>query len=288
MIFSSCCLPILLTVKLVVAARRPPRTCSWDWALLLATELGSSVDNVSSYCVVVLKMRCNSYICKSVDTKWCFDARCDMASFYVTQLEQRTGPGGRTGAALAAQLLQGVDSYVEVDVFAATALIHQLLLIKGLKQRKRWKSPTRLSAGRVSYRLEGNVLRWTEFDTFIDKSVEVALADVGGNFGSKLGGYDGALHWTTLQRSTIARLTFENKRIMVRNVNLEACRYLHGGRVCHSLLHDSGWGLGYDASSGLGLDRHKALAGGWPPTGTWFHNEGTHATLNLKLMGSWY
>lgn len=49
---------------------------------------------------------------------------------------------------------------------------------------------------------------------------------------------------------------------MVRNVNAEACRYPHGGRVCHSLLRDSGCGLGYDASSGLGLDRHKALAGG--------------------------
>lgn len=59
-----------------------------------------------------------------------------MVSFCVTQLERRTRPGGRTGVALAAQLLQGVDSYVEVDVFTATALIHQLLLIKGLKQRK--------------------------------------------------------------------------------------------------------------------------------------------------------
>lgn len=87
-------------------------------------------------CVLVRNMRCNSYICRSVDTKWCFDARCDMAWFYVTRLERRTGPGGGTGVALAAQLLQGVDSYVEVDVFAATALIHQLLLIKGLRQRK--------------------------------------------------------------------------------------------------------------------------------------------------------
>lgn len=59
-----------------------------------------------------------------------------MVLFYVTHLERRTRPGGRTGVALAAQLLQGVDSYVEVDVFAAAALIHQLLLIKGLKQRK--------------------------------------------------------------------------------------------------------------------------------------------------------
>lgn len=48
----------------------------------------------------------------------------------------RTARGWGTGAALAAELLQGVDSYVEVDVFAATAITHQLLLIKGLTERK--------------------------------------------------------------------------------------------------------------------------------------------------------
>lgn len=47
-----------------------------------------------------------------------------------------TARGWRTGAALAAELLQGVDSYVEVDVFTATAIVHQLLLIKGLTERK--------------------------------------------------------------------------------------------------------------------------------------------------------
>lgn len=47
----------------------------------------------------------------------------------------RTARGWRTGAALAAELLQGVDSYVEVDVFTATAIIHQLLLIEGLTER---------------------------------------------------------------------------------------------------------------------------------------------------------
>lgn len=54
----------------------------------------------------------------------------------------------------------------------------------------------------------------------------------------------------------------------------------------HSLLHDSGGGLGYDASGGLGFDRLMALAGGGPSTGTWFHNEGTHATLHSGLMGN--
>lgn len=48
---------------------------------------------------------------------------------------------------------------------------------------------------------------------------------------------------------------------MVGNVNFVAHGYLHGGCVCHSLLHDSGCGLGYDASHGLGLDRQVALAG---------------------------
>lgn len=42
MSFSSCCLPVLFTVKLVVAARRPPRTSSWDCGFLLATDPGSS------------------------------------------------------------------------------------------------------------------------------------------------------------------------------------------------------------------------------------------------------
>lgn len=45
-----------------------------------------------------------------------------------------TGDRWRTGAALAAQLLQGVDSYVEVDVLTAAALIHQPLLVQSLKQ----------------------------------------------------------------------------------------------------------------------------------------------------------
>lgn len=41
----------------------------------------------------------------------------------------------RTRAALPPKLLQRVDSDVEVDVFTAAALVHQLLLIEGLKQQ---------------------------------------------------------------------------------------------------------------------------------------------------------
>lgn len=40
----------------------------------------------------------------------------------------------RGGAASASELLQRVDGYVEVDVLAAAALVHQLLLVESLKQ----------------------------------------------------------------------------------------------------------------------------------------------------------
>lgn len=46
---------------------------------------------------------------------------------------RHTGGGRRRGAALASELLQSVDGHVEVDVLAATALVHQLLLLEGLK-----------------------------------------------------------------------------------------------------------------------------------------------------------
>lgn len=39
-------------------------------------------------------------------------------------LKGHTGDRRWAGAALAAEFLQGVDSYVEVDVFTATALVH--------------------------------------------------------------------------------------------------------------------------------------------------------------------
>lgn len=46
---------------------------------------------------------------------------------------RHTGGGRRRGAALASELLQRVDGHVEVDVLAATPLVHQLLLLEGLK-----------------------------------------------------------------------------------------------------------------------------------------------------------
>lgn len=45
-----------------------------------------------------------------------------------------------------------------------------------------------------SCHLEGAVLRWAKLDAFIDESVEVTLADVGGNFGPELGGDDRTPH----------------------------------------------------------------------------------------------
>ena len=56
----------------------------------------------------------------------------------VLWLRWHTADRGGTGGALAAELLQRVDSYVEVDVLTVAAIIHQLLLVKSLKQK--WNS----------------------------------------------------------------------------------------------------------------------------------------------------
>lgn len=79
------------------------------------------------------------------------------------------------------------------------------------------------------------------------------------------------------QRQVKCQMTFPDQRVTVRNAKAVDRGYLHGGRVCHSLLHHSGRGLGYDASGGLGFDRQVALALALagPPTGTCFHNENT-------------
>lgn len=55
------------------------------------------------------------------------------------------------------------------------------------------------SAGR-SYQLKGVFLRGAKLDTLVDEGFEVALADVGGNFGPELGGDDGPLQEAALQR----------------------------------------------------------------------------------------
>lgn len=214
-IFSSCCLPILLTVKLVVAARRPPRTCSWDWALLLATELGSSADNVSSYRTVfwcakwdVIVIFASLLVAGHITVKvWYGIILCNTAGATYSSRGKDRSCSCCAASSRCWQLRWGRCFYCYCAHTPASP--HQ-----GPETEKKWdwwKFHTRLSEGRVSYHLEGNVLWWTEFDTFIDKSVEVALADVGGNFGSKLGGYDGALHWTTLQRPKIARLTLTSE-----------------------------------------------------------------------------
>lgn len=137
-----------------------------------------------------------------------------------------------------------------------------------------WLEPgVSVKPGCWSYHLEGAVLRWAKFDAFIDKSVEVALADVGGNFGAKLSGDDRALHWTALQTSRHAEhaMNIQKKQAAAPTVDFGGGGYLHGGCVRHPLLHDSGWGLGQDAGSGLGLYSQVTLAGGWHSTGSWFN-----------------
>lgn len=197
--FSSCCFPILLTVKLVVAARRPPRTCSWDWALLLAREPGSSAEQVSSYWTKCADVSVQNGSCSLVEAE----------ATYWSQVTDRScsccGASSRCW-----QPCWGRCFYCYCDHTPASP--HQGPETEKTVNDKNTSRPhTSPSAGRpASYHLEGNVLWWTEFDTFIDKSVEVALADVGRDFGSKLSGYDGALQRTTLQIKTKqnARLTF--------------------------------------------------------------------------------
>ena len=60
-----------------------------------------------------------------------------------------------------------------------------------------------IKAGCFSYHMEGNLLWWAKFDTFIYESVEVALADVGRNFGPELSGDDRAPHWSALKKRTL-------------------------------------------------------------------------------------
>lgn len=121
----------------------------------------------------------------------------------------------RRGAALVSELLQRVDGHVEVDVLAATALVRQLLLLEGLSSSQITSGRTQSvrtgwdrrpvcdsvqgSAG-LSYQLKSVFLRGAKLDTLVDEGFEVALADVGGNFGPELGGDDGALQEAALQR----------------------------------------------------------------------------------------
>lgn len=51
-----------------------------------------------------------------------------------------------------------------------------------------------------SYQLKGIFLRGAKLDALVDEGFEVALADVGGNFGPELSGDDGSLQEAALQR----------------------------------------------------------------------------------------
>lgn len=68
--------------------------------------------------------------------------------------------------------------------------------------REGWdRSPATVRGGAGwSYQLKGVFLRGAKLETLFDEGFEVALADVGGNFGPELGGDDGPLQEAALQR----------------------------------------------------------------------------------------
>lgn len=53
---------------------------------------------------------------------------------FIIELRWHTADRGGTGGALATELLQRVDSYVEVDVLTVAAIIYQFLFVEALKQ----------------------------------------------------------------------------------------------------------------------------------------------------------
>lgn len=187
-------------------------------------------------------------------------------------LTRLTGGRWRRGAAFVSELLQRVDGHVEVDVLAATALVRQLLLLEGLNPSEMTSSRTpSVSTGRdrrsvtvrggagLSYQLKGVFLRGAKLDTFVDEGFEVALADVGGNFGTELGGDDGPLQEATLQRR---QQGVNDKGEGREGVKCElVVGYLGAGRVSHPLLCDSSCGLRHHASGSLGFDSRETLAG---------------------------
>lgn len=112
-------------------------------------------------------------------------------------------------------------------------------------------------AGR-SYQLKGVFLRGAKLETLVDEGFEVALADVGGNFGPELGGDDGPLQEAALQR----RRRGVNDVGGLRGSSVgSVVGYLGGGGVRHPLLRDGGGGLRHHADVGLGFDSRETLAG---------------------------
>lgn len=69
---------------------------------------------------------------------------------------------------------------------------------------------------------------------------------------------------------------YSEKQAAAPTEHFGGCGYLHGGCVCHPLLHDGGWGLRQDAGSSLGLYSQVTLAGGWHSTGSWFNRADTY------------
>lgn len=88
-----------------------------------------------------------------------------------------------------------------------------------------------------SCHLEGAVLRWAKLDAFIDESVEVALANVGGNFGPELGGDDRTPHRSTLKRSKRRENNdFKPRAQTIRHIRLQEARDTFRVGVCATLF----------------------------------------------------
>lgn len=66
--------------------------------------------------------------------------------------------------------------------------------------RTAWERRSPEYGAGLSYQLKGVFLRGAKLDTLVDEGFEVALADVGGNFGPELGGDDGPLQEAALRR----------------------------------------------------------------------------------------
>lgn len=159
MSFSSCCLPVLFTVKLVVAARRPPRTSSWDCGFLLATDPGSSAGKTQKtpnvYCmwktcyiccthVVVCgckELHCNAYGKPLLVTYWWRETdwrcSCSGASLACWQLHW-----GRCSYCYCARTPASPHRGPETRLSAYTAAAHQRFLstIRTTEGRKDWRS----------------------------------------------------------------------------------------------------------------------------------------------------
>lgn len=124
---------------------------------------------------------------------------------------RRQGPGAARARRLtaetlhgagaqAAQLLERVHSQVQVDVLAGAAVIGRLLLVQRLgttpaqpaaldpegRRRPPRPGPTPPAPARLTHLLYGFLVGGAELETLLNKQVEIALADDGGDFAPKL------------------------------------------------------------------------------------------------------